>query len=346
MLFDSVYGLFSNDLAIDLGTATTLTFVKGRGIVANEPSVVAVQRGKSGSKRVLAVGREAKEMLGRTPGNIVAIRPMKDGVIADFEVTEAMLRYFIQKAHHRRTLVAPRVIVCVPSGITEVEKRAVRDSALAASAREVYLIEEPMAAAIGGGLPITEPSGNMIVDIGGGSTECVIANDQGVLWEKSYPLGVSRLLETFKPQDPLSAEDQRKIEQHLDQTLIELWFAVQQYKPTTIIGSSGSFETIHDVCARRFGHDTIQPDQKHSRIYLRELEVMSALLLKQTTTERVVIPGMVAMRADTIHLSAIQINYLLKKTKIKTLLLSMYALKEGVLYSMNKEHEPWLISSL
>src|SRR5262249_11282035 len=161
MLFDWVYGMFSNDLAIDLGTATTLTFVKGRGIVANEPSVVAVQSNTQGPKKVLAVGKEAKEMLGRTPGNIFAIRPMKDGVIADFEVTEAMLRYFIQKAHQRRTLVRPRVIVCVPSGITEVEKRAVRDSALAAAAREVYLIEEPMAAAIGGGLPITEPTGNM-----------------------------------------------------------------------------------------------------------------------------------------------------------------------------------------
>ena len=175
MLFDWVYGMFSNDLAIDLGTATTLTFVKGRGIVANEPSVVAVQASSHGGpKKVLAVGKEAKEMLGRTPGNIVAIRPMKDGVIADFEVTEAMLRYFIQKAHQRRTLVRPRVIVSVPSGITEVEKRAVRDSALAAAAREVYLIEEPMAAAIGGGLPITEPTGNMIVDIGGGTTEVAV----------------------------------------------------------------------------------------------------------------------------------------------------------------------------
>ncbi len=181
MLFDWVYGLFSNDLAIDLGTATTLIFVKGRGIVANEPSVVAVQRGASGVKKVLAVGREAKEMLGRTPGNIVAIRPMKDGVIADFEVTEAMLRYFIQKAHHRRTLVRPRMIICVPSGITEVEKRAVRDSALAAGAREVYLIEEPMAAAIGAGLPITEPTGNMIVDIGGGTTEVAVISLAGIV---------------------------------------------------------------------------------------------------------------------------------------------------------------------
>jgi rod shape-determining protein MreB and related proteins len=185
MLFDWVYGLFSNDLAIDLGTATTLTFVKGKGIVSNEPSVVAVQRGNNGVKKVLAVGKEAKEMLGRTPGNIVAVRPMKDGVIADFEVTEAMLRYFITRAHNRRTLVRPRIIICVPSGITEVEKRAVRDSALAAGAREVYLIEEPMAAAIGAGLPITEPSGNMIVDIGGGTTDIAVISLAGIVYSKA-----------------------------------------------------------------------------------------------------------------------------------------------------------------
>ncbi|MCC6999884.1 MAG: rod shape-determining protein [Deltaproteobacteria bacterium] len=185
MLFDWVYGLFSNDLAIDLGTATTLTFVKGKGIVSNEPSVVAVQRNGNGVKKVLAVGKEAKEMLGRTPGNIYAIRPMKDGVIADFEVTEAMLRYFITRAHNRRTLVRPRIIIAVPSGITEVETRAVRDSALAAGAREVYLIEEPMAAAIGAGLPITDPSGNMIVDIGGGTTEVAVISLAGIVFWKS-----------------------------------------------------------------------------------------------------------------------------------------------------------------
>jgi rod shape-determining protein MreB len=185
MLFDWVYGLFSNDMAIDLGTATTLTYVKGRGIVSHEPSVVAVQKNGNGTSRVLAVGKEAKEMLGRTPGNIVAIRPMKDGVIADFEVTEAMLRYFITRAHNRKTLVRPRIIIGVPSGITEVEKRAVRDSALAASAREVYLIEEPMAAAIGAGLPITEPSGNMIVDIGGGTTEVAVISLAGIVYSKS-----------------------------------------------------------------------------------------------------------------------------------------------------------------
>jgi rod shape-determining protein MreB len=197
MLFDWVYGLFSNDLAIDLGTATTLTFVKGKGIVSNEPSVVAVQRNGNGVKKVLAVGKEAKEMLGRTPGNIVAVRPMKDGVIADFEVTEAMLRYFITRAHNRRTLVRPRIIICVPSGITEVEKRAVRDSALAAGAREVYLIEEPMAAAIGAGLPITEPSGNMIVDIGGGTTEVAVISLAGIVMSKSIRVGGDKMDEAI-----------------------------------------------------------------------------------------------------------------------------------------------------
>src|SRR5687767_15780656 len=179
MAVKSLLSMFSNDLAIDLGTANTLVYAKNKGIVVREPSIVAVNKI---TNNVEAVGKEAKEVLGRTPGNIVAIRPMKAGVIADFEVTEAMLRYFIQKAHQRRTLVRPRVIVCVPSGITEVEKRAVRDSALAASAREVYLIEEPMAAAIGAGLPITEPSGNMIVDIGGGTTEVAVISLAGIVF--------------------------------------------------------------------------------------------------------------------------------------------------------------------
>ncbi len=159
--------------------------------------MVAVQRGNNGVKKVLAVGKEAKEMLGRTPGNIVAVRPMKDGVIADFEVTEAMLRYFITRAHNRRTLVRPRIIICVPSGITEVEKRAVRDSALAAGAREVYLIEEPMAAAIGAGLPITEPSGNMIVDIGGGTTEVAVISLAGIVMSKSIRVGGDKMDEAI-----------------------------------------------------------------------------------------------------------------------------------------------------
>src|SRR5437764_1611192 len=181
MILDSILGLFSNDLAIDLGTANTLIYVKGEGIVCNEPSVVAVQKEDRGGKRVLAVGAEAKKMVGRTPGNIVAIRPLKDGVIADFEITEAMLRYFIQKIHNRKTLVRPRIIICVPFGITEVEKRAVRESAESAGAREVYLVEEPMAAAIGAGLPITEPTGNMVVDIGGGTTAVAVISLSGVV---------------------------------------------------------------------------------------------------------------------------------------------------------------------
>jgi rod shape-determining protein MreB and related proteins len=197
MFFDWLAGLFSNDLAIDLGTANTLVYVKGQGIVANEPSVVAVQRDARGGKKILAVGKEAKEMLGRTPGSIVAIRPMKDGVIADFEITEAMLRYFIERAHNRQTMVKPRIIICVPYGITEVEKRAVKESAESAGAREVYLIEEPMAAAIGAGLPITEPSGNMIVDIGGGTTEVAVISLAGIVYSKSVRVGGDKMDEAI-----------------------------------------------------------------------------------------------------------------------------------------------------
>ncbi|MBU0664645.1 MAG: rod shape-determining protein [Proteobacteria bacterium] len=182
--FNFLFGWLSNDLAIDLGTANTVVYVKGKGIVLREPSVVAVRQDARGSK-VLAVGQEAKQMLGRTPGNIVAIRPIRDGVIADFEVTEAMLRYFINKVHNRRTLVHPRIIISVPSGITQVEKRAVRESAESAGAREVYLIEEPMAAAIGSNLPVTEPTANMIIDIGGGTTEVAVISLSGIVYAKS-----------------------------------------------------------------------------------------------------------------------------------------------------------------
>ena len=182
MIFDSILGFFSNDLAVDLGTANTVVFVKGKGIVLREPSVVAIH---NESKEVLAVGSEAKQMLGRTPGNIVAIRPMRDGVIANFEVTEAMIKYFIRKVHNRKTLVRPRVVIGVPSGITQVEKRAVRDSAASAGAREVYLMEEPMAAAIGVGLPIASPTGNMIVDIGGGTTEVAVISLSGIVYSRS-----------------------------------------------------------------------------------------------------------------------------------------------------------------
>ncbi len=182
----SILSKFSNDLAIDLGTANTLVYVKNKGIVIDEPSIVAIHRDK---RNVLAVGKEAKEMLGRTPGEIIAIRPMKDGVIADFEVTESMLRYFIQRAHNRRIFLRPRIIICVPSGITPVEKKAVRDSALQARASAVYLVEEPMAAAIGSGLPVTEPSGNMIVDIGGGTTEVAVISLAGIVYSRSLRVG-------------------------------------------------------------------------------------------------------------------------------------------------------------
>lgn len=180
------FGLFSYDMGIDLGTANTLVFVKGQGIVLCEPSVVAIQRG---TNRVLAVGEEAKRMLGRTPGNIVAIRPMKDGVIADFEITESMLRYFIKKVHKSRHMVRPRMVIAIPSGITEVEKRAVKDSALHAGAREVFMVEEPVAAAIGVGMPIQEPAGNMIIDVGGGTTEIAVISLAGIVFARSIRIG-------------------------------------------------------------------------------------------------------------------------------------------------------------
>lgn len=194
---DSILGFFSSDLAIDLGTANTLVYVKGKGIVLSEPSVVAVRTDNRSRNRVLAVGADAKNMLGRTPGNIVAIRPMRDGVIADFEVTEAMLRHFIQTVHNRRSLVRPRVIIAVPSGITQVEKRAVRESAESAGAREVFLIEEPMAAAIGANLPITEPTCNMVVDIGGGTTEVAVISLAGIVYSRSLRVAGDKMDEAI-----------------------------------------------------------------------------------------------------------------------------------------------------
>ncbi len=193
-MFGRIFDFLSNDIGIDLGTANSLVYVKDRGIVLREPSVVAIQTGTS---RVLAVGDEAKRMLGRTPGNITAIRPMKDGVIADFEITEAMLRYFIRKVQNNRIMVKPRIIISVPSGITEVEKRAVKDSAIHAGAREVYLIEEPMAAAIGVGLPVQEPAGNMIVDIGGGTTEVALISLAGIVFSRSVRVGGDELDEAI-----------------------------------------------------------------------------------------------------------------------------------------------------
>lgn len=194
MFFHNILGMFSNDLAIDLGTANTLVYVKGRGIVCDEPSVVVMRKD---NRKTIAVGAEAKKMLGKTPANIMAIRPMKDGVIADFDATGEMLKYFIKKVHNRRSFVSPRVIIGVPSGITQVEQRAVKDAAEASGAREVYLIEEPMAAAIGVGLPVGEPSGNMIVDIGGGTTDVAVISLDGVVYSKAVRVGGDRMDEAI-----------------------------------------------------------------------------------------------------------------------------------------------------
>ncbi len=194
MFLDAIAGLFSHDLAIDLGTANTLVYARGKGLICSEPSVVAVTEDPSSrGEKVLAVGHEAKEMLGRTPGSIRAIRPIKDGVIADFEITEAMLRYFIQRAHNRGTLVRPRIVICVPPCITSVEKRAVRESALSAGAREVYLIEEPMAAAIGAGLDVVAPTGNMVVDIGGGTTDVAVISLSAIVTSRSIRVGGDKM---------------------------------------------------------------------------------------------------------------------------------------------------------
>src|SRR6202050_837791 len=196
-MFGSLLGILSSDMAIDLGTANTLVYVKGRGIVLNEPSVVATMTNRGGKKHVRAVGNDAKLMLGRTPGNIEAIRPMRDGVIADFEVAEEMIKHFIRKVHNRRSFANPMIIVCVPSGSTAGERRAIQESAESAGARRVFLIEEPMAAAIGAGLPVTEPTGSMIVDIGGGTTEVAVLSLGGIVYSRSVRVGGDKMDEAI-----------------------------------------------------------------------------------------------------------------------------------------------------
>src|ERR1700688_1234226 len=195
-MFNKLLGLLSADMAIDLGTANTLVYVKGRGVVLNEPSVVAITMNK-GKRQVLAVGEEAKLMVGRTPGGIQAIRPLRDGVIADFEVAEEMIKHFIRKVHNRRSFASPQIIVCVPSGSTAVERRAIQESAESAGARRVFLIEEPMAAAIGAGLPVTEPTGSMVVDIGGGTTEVAVLSLGGIVYSRSVRVGGDKMDEAI-----------------------------------------------------------------------------------------------------------------------------------------------------
>ncbi len=192
MLLDKLIGVFSNDMAIDLGTANTVVSIRGKGIIINEPSVVAVQNDRYGKDKILAVGQEAKQMIGKTPLNITAVRPMKDGVIADFEMTERMIRYFIEKAHARKSFIRPRIIICIPYGITQVERKAVKESALSAGAREVFLVEEPMAAAIGAGIPVSDPSGYVVVDIGGGTTEIGVTSLGGLVLCKSIKVAGDR----------------------------------------------------------------------------------------------------------------------------------------------------------
>ncbi|MDA3966853.1 MULTISPECIES: rod shape-determining protein [Helicobacter] len=193
MLIDKIIGWFSHDISIDLGTANTIVIVKGQGVIINEPSVVAVQNDRFGKNKILSVGQEAKEMVGKTPGSITAVRPMKDGVIADFDMTEKMIRHFIEKAHKRKALMRPRIIVCVPYGLTGVERKAVKESAMSAGAREVFLIEEPMAAAIGAGLPVKEPKGSLVVDIGGGTTEIGVISLGGLVISKSLRVAGDKL---------------------------------------------------------------------------------------------------------------------------------------------------------
>ncbi len=195
-MLSRIFGFLSADMAIDLGTANTLVYVKGKNIVLNEPSVVAIVELK-GKKQVLAVGNDAKQMLGRTPGNIQAIRPLRDGVIADFEIAEDMIKYFIRKVHNRRSFASPLIVICVPSGSTAVERRAIQESAEAAGARKVFLIEEPMAAAIGAGLPVTEPTGSMVVDIGGGTTEVAVLSLGGIVYARSVRVGGDKMNEAI-----------------------------------------------------------------------------------------------------------------------------------------------------
>lgn len=247
MILDKFIGWFSNDMAIDLGTANTLVSVKGKGIIINEPSVVAVQHDRYGRDKILAVGGEAKQMIGKTPMNIQAVRPMKDGVIADFEMTERMIRYFIEKAHNRKTFVRPRIIICIPHGITQVERKAVKESALSAGAREVFLVDEPMAAAIGAGIPVSSPDGYVVVDIGGGTTEIGVTSLGGLVLSKSIKVAGDKFDKSIV--DYVRQNFNLYIGERTAETIkLEIGTAIKQQKDITIKvkgrDSSGLLTTI------------------------------------------------------------------------------------------------------
>ena len=260
-IFSNIFsGLFSSDMAIDLGTANTLVYVKGRGIILNEPSVVAYHV-KDGKKQVLAVGEDAKLMLGRTPGSIEAIRPMRDGVIADFEAAEEMIKHFIRKVHKRTTFSKPKIIVCVPYGATPVEKRAIRQSVLSAGARRAGLIAEPIAAAIGAGMPITDPTGSMVVDIGGGSTEFVLGTDHPDD-ARSVDIGCVRLTERYLVSDPPTADEITAATAEIDRRIDEAEAAVPFDRMRTLVGLAGSVTTVAAIALGLDEYDSESSDEE------------------------------------------------------------------------------------
>jgi rod shape-determining protein MreB len=293
MIFDKFIGWFSNDMAIDLGTANTLVSVKGKGIIINEPSVVAVQHDRYGRDRILAVGAEAKQMIGKTPVNIQAVRPMKDGVIADFEMTERMIRYFIEKAHNRKSFLRPRIIICIPHGITQVERKAVKESALSAGAREVFLVEEPMAAAIGAGIPVSSPDGYVVVDIGGGTTEIGVTSLGGLVLSKSIKVAGDRfdkaIIDYVRQNFNLYIG-----ERTAENIKLEIGTAVKQSKDETIKvkgrDSSGLLTTI-DLTSEGVRTALTEPFKEISLAVRQVLEEMPPDLAGDVVDNGVVLTG-------------------------------------------------------
>ncbi|MEA3512705.1 MAG: rod shape-determining protein [Campylobacterota bacterium] len=293
MIFDKFIGWFSSDMAIDLGTANTLVSVKGKGIIINEPSVVAVQHDRYGRDKILAVGKEAKQMIGKTPVNIQAVRPMKDGVIADFEMTERMIRYFIEKAHNRKSFLRPRIIICIPHGITQVERKAVKESALSAGAREVFLVEEPMAAAIGAGIPVSSPDGYVVVDIGGGTTEIGVTSLGGLVLSKSIKVAGDRFDKAII--DYVRQNFNLYIGERTAESIkLEIGTAIKQPKDTTIKvkgrDSSGLLTTI-DLTSEGVRTALTEPLKEISLAVRQVLEDMPPDLAGDVVDNGVVLTG-------------------------------------------------------